>query len=366
MTANTIIPDVSMPALRALATAAPEGASRLMRVYQEQYRLLHQLEVMPELRLGHIETASAEEAMSAIKVGAILNDICFVSLATQSKSLNVHWLAPQGIRNLLGTDRFFVRIPPNPPPALKEAIEKSQVTIGFVMPNDEPSEKVLKDLGPLIEHCGVVPRPARSLIYLKETLPTGQRNWELIETPLGETLETWDLRTADQTQPKPLSIPIQTNRNILQSERVLFNVTLPFVENVSNVNLAKIMLDEMDILLEFRTSLRAVIENEATKNRSPAQILNDIVRPNIARLERRFRHVVNMGRLKMAGAALSTASLSLVSYMHTGFAEAVVPLLGAGGLVYGAQEYVSRSKELETLKDEPFYLLWKIARRETK
>jgi hypothetical protein len=362
MARSSLLPPESLAALRELAAAAPEGASRLMTVYQEQYRPLHQLEVTPTLRIGHVMTDTAEEGPRAIKVGAILNDVCFVSLATKSKELAIHWLKPAGIRKLLGTDRIVVRVPQSPPPALKEAMEKGQLSIGFGIPSEAAAQHVFKELGPLIEHCGVIPRPARSIIYLKETLPGGQRRWEFIETPLGEAVETWDLREVNVSAPQPLSIPIQTNQTVYQAEQTLFDVTLPFVENVSNDDLAKILQDEMDVLLEFRAALRSVINNASLEGQDTRQIVADLVRPKIANVERRFNHIVNMSRLKMAGAMVSTAALSLVSYMHTGLAQAVVPLLGAGGLAYGAQEYASRSNQLQSLKDEPFYLLWKLGR----
>jgi hypothetical protein len=135
---------------------------------------------------------------------------------------------------------------------------------------------------------------------------------------------------------------------------------MPFIEGTSTDDLAMILEDEFDILAEFRSSIRELIIEAKSKNPDVSAILHDVVNPRVAKLQRRFEHITNMSKLKVGGAALATASLALTSILSGGIVAGIGAIAGASGALMVAKEYVSGANELQALKDDPTYLLWKL------
>ncbi|HYS48448.1 MAG TPA: hypothetical protein VEM36_06715 [Xanthobacteraceae bacterium] len=138
---------------------------------------------------------------------------------------------------------------------------------------------------------------------------------------------------------------------------------MPYVEGIGNADLAKILDDENEVLVEFRSSIRTLISQAKQDQGKIDQILNDVVRPKVAMLDRQFRRITNMNRLKIGGAAVSTATIGLVSYLTTGVAAGITAVAGVSGLVYLTKEMAGGISDLSALKDDPAsYLLWKLKR----
>jgi hypothetical protein len=96
-------------------------------------------------------------------------------------------------------------------------------------------------------------------------------------------------------------------------------------------------------------------------------MINDVINPRIHKIARRFRAISNAARLKLGGAAIGVATLSLASYMSSGLLPTLVATIGgSSGAAYMAKEYAGFLMDREALKDDPIYLLWRLRRISSK
>jgi hypothetical protein len=347
----------------ALAAASIKGTSAYIGAYQEHFRILQPLEKSRRLRVGEIRAIEAGSSLQLIKVGAVLNDLSFLSFPMRG-SLNLHWLTGDGIKKLLGIEALTLWYREPIPPAFASALATGQVTVGFGMADDRAAIDALNQSRPLIEARLIIPRPTRVMIYLAETKPDGSRVWGTIEAKSRGGPDEWDITSSPDLNARRENLALdQSPPN--PDERRLCEVLLPFVENVSARDLASILQDEADVLAEFRAGIRLLINEATQQGRNQSEIIHDVILPRTAALERRFRHIVNKTRLKLSGATLATATLSLVSLVDTGLGAAVLALGGAAGGGAFVREYVSGSTQLAALKSDLTYLMWKLTRVRT-
>jgi hypothetical protein len=347
-------------AIESLANASDGGVSSYMGVYENNFKILQQLNSNRQRRVGEINPTNMRNSIDLIKVGAILNDLSFLSFPMNG-AMNIHWLTGAGVKLLLGLDSFSIWYREPIPPALRDALEKQQISIGFGMADDPDAEATLKLIRPLIEGRSIIPRPTRLVMYLHETRPDGGRNFGTLEARARAGVDNWDIRTSpdvpmllgnvalEQTPPQPHDHP-------------LCEVLIPFVENIEPTDIASILRDEADVLHEFRAGIRALIDEAILQGRNLPEILQDVVRPKVANLERRFRSIVSMTRLRLSGATVGTATLSLVSLLDTGLGAAIMALGGAAGMGAFTREYASGLEQIGTLKNDPTYLLWRLSK----
>jgi hypothetical protein len=69
-----------------------------------------------------------------------------------------------------------------------------------------------------------------------------------------------------------------------------------------------------------------------------------------------------MNRLRTGGAVIATATLALTSVFTGGLVAGVAALAGGTGLLMVTKEMASGVHELNALKDDPTYLLWRMKR----
>ena len=135
----------------------------------------------------------------------------------------------------------------------------------------------------------------------------------------------------------------------------LFDITLPYFINIELDTLCKILNDEEDLLATFRTQLKKLTAEAGNDYKRIQEIKDDILRPSIETLNRKFKALQNRHRL-IVGSSLGTFVLSLS--VGTIDKEIVLKALAALSAM-GISDFDFTSKA-EDLKDNPHYLLWKI------
>lgn len=345
--------------LDALEVASAAGVSTYLDSYEAHYQTLHSLETLGNRRLAEIKDIDAAEGLEIAKVAVLLNDTTFLSF--KGRDLVLHWYTADGIEKLLGKRVFelYYREPIHE--SLRIAVDKGEVALGFAMSNGNEENAAIKNLGPLIKRQFAIPRPSRLLFYLHETKPDGSRVWGSAESPPGGRFDTWDIRHSTKPEDQsmsPIAIKLRSGRE--EQEEHLCRIILPFLNNVSISDLALILDDERDVLDEFRAGIRLLVTEASRRGADIEGIANDLVRPKIAEIERRFAKIVSTTRLRLSGAIMSMATVSLASYVTSGIGSAIMALGGATGLMYFTKEYASGKGEIADLKGNPAYLLWRI------
>lgn len=135
----------------------------------------------------------------------------------------------------------------------------------------------------------------------------------------------------------------------------LFDITLPYFTNTNLEALCKILNDEEDILTIFRSQLKKLIIEAGNNYERIQEIKQDVLRPSIDTLNRKFKSIQNRHRA-IVGTSLGTFVLSLaVGTIDTDIIlKAIVAM---SGVVISDLDFTSKN---EDLKANPQYLLWKI------
>ena len=138
--------------------------------------------------------------------------------------------------------------------------------------------------------------------------------------------------------------------------------TLPYLEGLSFEQLSEILDAENDSLAEFRKSVRDMLVAVRKELSKFNDILNDMVHPATDKIERKFRSITNIHRLKVAGVTVGTVTLGLAALTSVGIGAALASVSGVSGLGLITKEYADHLKEKADLKEMPFYLLWRLGR----
>jgi hypothetical protein len=239
---------------------------------------------------------------------------------------------------------------------------------GYVCRNDAPLKDFLRQVEPLAKAGRLMVRAMPMVMGLQKT-PEGM--WVKREGQIQPVGRMWGVIPVDPSSPaehwldievkeKQGAIPLKDGKPDTKLEAKMCSFTLPYIEGLSFAQLARILDAEGDCLAEFRSSLRNVISEVYEDSSKATDITNDIVRPAVDKIERRFKAISNIHRMRLTGAYMSTAVLSLLALTNTGISAALASFLGASGLGVIAKEHSDKLKEKAELKEMPFYLLWRL------
>ena len=138
----------------------------------------------------------------------------------------------------------------------------------------------------------------------------------------------------------------------------LFELTLPYFTDIKLDALDKILEDETDLLSGFRNNLKSVIKESQTNFKSIKELQQDILNPEIEKINRRFKKIKAIHKLTIGGVIGSfTLSLLFGVYEGTEIMKLISSFLPAGGLVASEIKF---QDEIDKLKDNSSYLLWRI------
>lgn len=169
-------------------------------------------------------------------------------------------------------------------------------------------------------------------------------------------LTKWNLIDSPEEQK---SLPVFSNNQISGIETELFEITVPYLDGISFKDLNLLIDDEYDLLSSFRVELKSAVKN-ALQNNNYLDLKNDILRPKLDTLDRKFKSIQNLRLLKNLGVVTSSLVISLVAIPISGLLAVSKFLglsLGSAGLI---KNEIDNVKATDSLKDEPFYLLWRI------
>lgn len=334
-----------------LSAAARLGVDALIAVYASNNDAIRGLHSNAILRRGRIGSKNPLEALTLAKVSTILNDVTFLSPKWGKR------LAMLSASEVFGSNtKYSVGIPDTvPDDVAKQIAESPSLILYYTIPADEPMTAWLRDLAPFIETGRLLVEPARSVFYVTGYDDKNNRVWNSVGVPPDSPPDQWNVHHTGR------GVSEETPADLSQKEKLLFDMVVPYVEGVSTSDLVQILADESELLVEFRGSLAELAIQLEKDSRSLNQFNNDVIQPKVARLERRFRQIANMTRLRVGGALVGTATVGLVSYLTSGLAASIAAVAGASGLIYLTREIAGGIADLSSLKDDSSaFLFWKL------
>ncbi|HEY4789488.1 MAG TPA: hypothetical protein VIH57_25735 [Bacteroidales bacterium] len=245
----------------------------------------------------------------------------------------------------------------------KEIIDKYSIRVSsndfvpaYVTSSNEQLKHFASELEFLLEKNKVVLRPDRAILA-KRSIKDNDGNivWDLIGVDPDSPGKQWLIsEKTNQTN----SLPIIDNLRNENYQRELQSITIPYLTGIKLTDLYKVIEDNNDCVSSFRSHIKELIQkHDSVKNLN--EINQDLIRPDIDKLNGRFSKVAQMHKLRVYGTVVATAVVSLASLNALGINAAIFGLLGTGGL--GILNSESKyNEEISLLKDNPMFLLWKI------
>lgn len=219
----------------------------------------------------------------------------------------------------------------------------------------------------LINSEQVIYAPRRGIVYLEREKADGRKEWRMDRLDPTSPWSVWR-RVSDSERSGGTTV-IMPDEPESGTQFDLLSVTMPFLTNTPPSVLFSVLRDEKDTVMAFRAALRKAIaeaaveikgtDDRASLTRRGTEIRDDIIRPETERLERRFKTLVRTHALRIGGAGLGTIVLSLAAVPTTG----LLALLGAGGVGVLANEYAAYRKEMDELKENPWYFAWRLRKK---
>lgn len=221
--------------------------------------------------------------------------------------------------------------------------------------NDQEVRKLFQDYKPMLENNRLVIRPLRGLYV---GFPEKQHGNLYYVDPNTDDDHWYVFEKQDKE-----FITIDNGLNTKSNEK-LFEIIVPFFSNIDIAILSKILEDEQDLLSSFRIELKKVINDSSNQIKSSQEISQDLLRPHIDAIGRKFLKIQSKHRL---GVGVAVGSFALTFTIATLSGKSILEALGAsgitsalGGIIMSNSDYYDK---LGSLKEDPYYLLWQIKRR---
>lgn len=212
------------------------------------------------------------------------------------------------------------------------------------------------DLRKPIAKNRIILRPDRIVLTLTDQkAPDGGRIWQALGVDKNSPVNQWIVseKTA-QTD----SIPLIDNLPDSKYQKELQTIMVPYLTGITINDLEKVIEDNLDCISNFRSHIKGLVKNhDSIKNLN--EINNDLIKPEVDKINRKFKQVSNMHKMRVAGVVSVTAVISMAALTTLGINAAMYGLLGAGGLglINSESKY---QEDLSNLEDNPMFLLWKI------
>lgn len=242
--------------------------------------------------------------------------------------------------------------------------EPYELLPGYTTQIDSKVREVSQKLAPLFERGKCMMRPIRTVMFTHDKNAIGRRPNGTIYYANSDTPNNhWEIKSLNEKN----SYVIDNGLKSYQS-KVLFEITLPYLNNITIDNLTKITDEESDLLGGFRSALKQLMiacvgETEILVN----EIRNDKIRPQIEEINRKFTTVSNMHKLSV-GATVAAFSIALVAVTvtaATNFQTLFNSLIGGSSTIGFLTVENKYQTDIDKLKDNPYFLLWKVSRVKT-
>lgn len=244
---------------------------------------------------------------------------------------------------------------------LAEMIENcSSICCGYWMHEEEELAELIRVVEPLVDAGRVIVRPSPIVLVFNKPSENAEGRWEMLNADPNSPQGNFLLHDQDKQE----SIPIKYGKTDSEIERKIFDISIPYIEGVSFSELLKIVNDEQDNITSFRKGIKSLINEAIDNNADMQEVFNDFVRPETDRLNKRFRAITNIHGLRIAGASVSTAAMSLFALNTSGWVSGLANLMGAGGIGLITNEVSEYIKARESLKESPLYFLWRLKKQQ--
>jgi hypothetical protein len=345
-----------------LTDAARRGAGEYASEYVSLFEEITTSATATHQRTGSVRCLNIGEVAEAVKVGVLYNDVSLVDVV-EAGSGGKFVMPGLGSGFARKYPQLTVTVPKSILAEMRYAIDNKRVNPTFFIQEGDEMDQLLTDIAPLIQAGRVLLRPRRMLMY-DTAVPTdkGGTTWHTVDAAADAPADTWkvpveSLSTGDKVV---TNLAFENGYSLENVQDIRCKIALPFIKGISLEDYSRIIDDEHDLLVEFRAAISALWKEAEKFEGTLEEYVDDVVNPRIAKIDRSFKRIAGTTGLRVAGATVATAVLSLTSYLSAGSTAALLALAGSAGAVTSLKELADRKDKLGSAKDDPLYLLWRM------
>jgi hypothetical protein len=273
------------------------------------------------------------------------------------------------------------------PLELKNKLTNKVVHTGFVYPDKEVLERWFRDAEPLVTRGQLIYLPERILMTADSDVADSAgvaapfslerargRKWQ-VETL--DNREEWNILKPDLPGQQNSNSLITTENGGTEIKDIidLMGISVPLILAMSLTEFSNFLAEDGDCVITFRAAIRKALNDAASLKRGAtdprdirgavSQIRADIVDPALSQLNIRYNNIAKTKIVGASAATVSTLALSLSMLLNPTVAASIA-VVGTGGLVASFREYEDYKKQNAALRENPWYLLWKLRRELAK
>ncbi|MEJ7780293.1 MAG: hypothetical protein WKF68_11965 [Daejeonella sp.] len=301
--------------------------------------------IKSEFYCDNLEKAS--ETSKFLSIYADFTSVFMLPNATEKHLM--HYYPPED-------PRFIKRDITFPAHFLNGYVPKPQdILPAYTTHTDTNTKKLMDELDPFINSGRLMIRPIRSIMLYN--VPNRKQDAIIYYASSDTPNNNWKIKESNEKD----SFIIDNGLGNLKSKQ-LYEITLPFINNISTTMLNSILDDETDLLSSFRVTLKDLLNSPLDSEISDtSQIYNDKLRPELESINRKFKTIQGIHKIGV-GASLAAVTISLIAVnidMATNFQTIFNTFAGTSTLGFLASEIKYRTDE-DKLNDNPYFLLWRI------
>ncbi len=335
-----------------LSVASESGMKEYINTYTSNIKDILPLSANASILKSNIKTNDLSDAESLLRFSLVFNDLTFLTCI--SKNNICMPLKKEWFEDNFGSSDIKINVSVEENKKLGINTKNPIFYPSFIHSEGNEIDLLASKLRPFIESGKILLQPDRAILLLTKDGNPGDRTWRAINTNQTSSIMQWDILDGAHSSP----IPLEFKTNDQKNTETIFEITIPYLEGINFTDLSKILEDEQDLVSSLRVSILQAI-NEIDGKVDANIVAKDIIDPKIDMLNRKFKLAVNSHAFNVAGAAIGTVALAYTSVATSGISSALTTIAGAGGVGMLSKEYSKYKERVNTLKEDPFYFLWK-------
>jgi hypothetical protein len=213
--------------------------------------------------VGELKARDLETAKFLLYSSVVFNDCTFVT-ALGDGNLSVVLLDKVGIKNYLHRDDVLFHIPLIELERQNIKKENLRCSPGFLAGASPEFYAFINELEPFLESKKVIYEPERIVLLSDASAQSPGRHHALGILPESP----WDTWHAAEESKVKTSLPLVKSSSPFPNEKLLFDITVPYIQGLPFKKLHAIIEDEQDSVLVFRQKLKEVVASAENNNKT--------------------------------------------------------------------------------------------------
>lgn len=221
--------------------------------------------------------------------------------------------------------------------------------VGYTQSSNKAAKLFVKEIKPALLSGEAIIRPDRIAMFKKS-----DGNFDVVNCEPDCSKYEW---IVPEHKMKDNSLPVK----VLSDRIDEISLSLPYLKNISTIDFLQVLKRNNDCISTIRAALREATRDIHTKSEAEFRdIRADVIDPKLEELKRSFKRIIRASSIRIAATGVGTITASLTAAAVGIDGMALNSILGLGGFGLLAKEFAGYSEKLAYLKDNPFYLFWRM------